>query len=160
MKNYKTVLVLIGLAILIAFSSCSKYEENTGISLRSKRKRAEGNWEITKYEVNGIDSLELRGFPVTKLRFTDVHDDEHIIPFVAGEYGGGYWYFESDKEIIDAHFDPPTQLPFHDPFKYLTQTGTGKLWKILRLKEKEMYLSNDADQGETFNVRIEMTKIK
>ena len=46
------------IVITILFSGCRKYEEGPLISFRSVVHRIEGNWQVTEYISNGIDSLQ------------------------------------------------------------------------------------------------------
>lgn len=49
--------ILIVYIVLAGLSSCNKYPEGPKISLRTVKHRLSGDWEVTKFEVNGIDSL-------------------------------------------------------------------------------------------------------
>jgi hypothetical protein len=58
MKQIKTTLGFLFIALsIISFSSCSKYEEGPGISLRSRKSRVIGEWVTTEIKYSGIDAM-------------------------------------------------------------------------------------------------------
>jgi hypothetical protein len=57
MKMKRIVLLLLGITIIV--SACKKYEDGPSVSFRSVKSRIYGNHTITKYTVDGIDSLQL-----------------------------------------------------------------------------------------------------
>ena len=60
MKNTIKKMGTMALALfLLTLASCSKYEEGPGISLRSKKSRLVGDWEMTSITTNGIESTTM-----------------------------------------------------------------------------------------------------
>lgn len=55
MKKYRTY--LISTIVITLVFGCKKYPEGPKISLRTIKHRLSGDWEITRFEVNGVDSL-------------------------------------------------------------------------------------------------------
>lgn len=52
----KSIFLLAGICfIMIAISSCSKYEQGPGLSFRSKTKRLANSWRIESVTVNGVE---------------------------------------------------------------------------------------------------------
>lgn len=43
--------------VLVALTSCSKYEEGPGISLRTKKQRVVAEWKATDFTINGQNGL-------------------------------------------------------------------------------------------------------
>jgi hypothetical protein len=54
--NQKKILFL-GIIILLA-TSCSKYDDNTGLNLQSKNKRLLGEWELVYFKKNYANGIE------------------------------------------------------------------------------------------------------
>jgi hypothetical protein len=58
MKTYFKITVLIFLFFGVFFSSCKKYPEGPSISFRSAKDRVYGRYTLTKYTIDGADSLQ------------------------------------------------------------------------------------------------------
>ena len=126
MKNNKiriTLAIFLGMLIL---SACNKYPDGPKLSLRSKMARARGEWSIDKVIENGND--------VTNVFFS-FYPNYLMILDKDGKYterASGYpdehgkWEFQRNKEDI-----------------YSLQDGAsiGQTMKLLRLKNKEMWVS-------------------
>ena len=56
-KNLQIVLAL-GLLILLGFSGCRKYQEGPLLSIRTVKKRLEGNYALTEFTVNGVNRTQ------------------------------------------------------------------------------------------------------
>lgn len=58
MKHLKLIVfILVGFTVFNLWQSCKKGPEDPFFSIHSRLSRVTGNWNITKYTVNGIDSL-------------------------------------------------------------------------------------------------------
>ena len=55
--NKKYLLAIISLFVITCFTTCKKYPE--GGYTKQGPKRILGNWKLSLYEVNGIDSTDL-----------------------------------------------------------------------------------------------------
>ncbi|MEX0965641.1 MAG: hypothetical protein WD077_00250 [Bacteroidia bacterium] len=123
-------------AILFNVQSCKKYEDGPRISLKSKKARLVGEWELEKPitspfgEVNMIIEFEKDGDFELLLEIT------YSYPGYSGTYDyevTGEWEFEDNKENIELDFDD----------------GGGKTeWEILRLTSKELWI--EAEGGEEY----------
>lgn len=50
-------ILFLGIIILLA-TSCSKYDDNTGLNLQSKKKRLVGEWELVYFKKNYVNGNE------------------------------------------------------------------------------------------------------
>jgi hypothetical protein len=80
---------------LFALTSCNKYEDGPGISLRTRTERVSNTWKVENYKVNGSD-------------FTSLLNDYRETFTKSGNYsytwnslnGTGTWVFQNkDQEI-------------------------------------------------------------
>lgn len=102
------------------FSSCSKYENGPGISLRSKTTRVVNHWKVEKAMWDGEDITDL----LDGISYEFKNDNSYTFYEDGTSYENGQWALIESKEsleIIDNEYP-------EDKFSY----------KILRLKEKEM----------------------
>lgn len=129
MINLKTVFALvIGAAFLFG---CGKYEEGPGISLRTKKMRLTGEWEIDEYVVDNENFTS--DFNFYEIEFTN--DNEFT---ERGQLEGfetftfeGDWDFSGDKEELELEYDDGDRADL----------------KIIRLTNSELWveLTEDAD---------------
>jgi len=118
-------------------TSCSPYEEGPAISLRSRTERLCNEWRLTRLYINGTEQTLSSFDQQTTLEFKDngtvnysyaVMDSTAIVIT-----GSGTWEFNDDETEV---------------FTTITYTlgGTEKdTFKILRLKEEELWLENNQD---------------
>lgn len=123
MRNGKSTLFLAATIVTVLnFSSCSKYEEGPMFSLRTKKARITGEWEIVRigtevYPQNGY-SLEMEFEKDGDLKYT----------YSYGTYSYTYlgeWEFSSDKEELDIIFENQVQS-----------------FEIIKLKNDEVWLED------------------
>ena len=127
MKELKNLTYIsIASATALGISGCGKYEDGPGFSLRSKKARVAGEWDVksigtqlmgSQYAIN-MDFARDRGLTVTTT-------------YSYYGYSGGYtyagsWDFASDKEQL-----------------MLTIDGSVTAFEIKRLTNKEMWLDDD-----------------
>ncbi|MFZ6051648.1 hypothetical protein [Halocola ammonii] len=110
------------------FTSCSKYEEGPLISFRSKKARISNTWQIEQALDDGEDVTDQ--YDQYELEMLDDGDASLAALYTLGdltfEYEtDGTWSFEDSKEQL--------QLDFEDD-------DADRLYDILRLKEKELWL--------------------
>jgi hypothetical protein len=124
MKKTSFILFAAVSMALITITSCGKYEEGPGFSLRSAKARVVNTWVIEKYIANGQDvtSAILAMFNDHALEFKS--DDSYKFTANGGSETGT-WSFDSKKEQLE-----------------LLETGSTTKFnqRILRLTNKEMWL--------------------
>ena len=136
MKKLNVILLTV-LASILMLTSCSPYEEGPAISLRSRTERLCNEWRLTRLYINGTEQTLSSFDQQTTLEFEDngtvnysyaVMDSTAIVIT-----GSGTWEFNDDQTEV---------------FTTITYTlgGTEKdTFKILRLKEEELWLENNQD---------------
>lgn len=137
MKTFKTLSLAI-LSLAFVMGSCSKYEEGPALSLRTKKARITGEWEVEKY----VSSDGTESYP-------SENDDSTVELEKDGTYKvnspfgtvEGTWEFSDDKESIKTTF---SQGGF-------SQTFTEK---IIRLTNKEFWIE-DSDGDQTHMKAVE-----
>jgi hypothetical protein len=142
--------------MLIAFTTiacgCKKYEEGPLISFRSAKNRIYGYHTLTKYTVNGIDSLdrfnEELGLIVEFKNIVDIN--EYDVCIMAGYTKNGnlanfYWGWElQDNNKILKCLGYSGNSAGIGVFK----KGLAPAWKIIKLKKNDIKLTtthNDVD---------------
>jgi hypothetical protein len=136
MKKLNVILLTVVASVLM-LTSCSPYEEGPAISLRSRTERLCNEWRLTRLYINGTEQTLSSFDQQTTLEFKDngtinysyaVMDSTAIVIT-----GSGTWEFNNDQTEV---------------FTTITYTlgGTEKdTFKILRLKEEELWLENNED---------------
>ncbi len=127
MKNFK-MLVAVAMLGTAAFgiSSCGKYEDGPGMSLRTKKARLTGVWDTKEYvDADGTTSTDT---DETTIEFTKdgnftINSNDPDFPFALT----GQWEFSDDKEQLK-----------------MTYAGDTETSTITRLTNKELWIK-DAD---------------
>ena len=133
MKTIKLTTLLLALALVFGSTSCKKYEDGPGLSLRTKTARVAGDWEVEKYI--SADGTEDTDSDNTTYSF----DKDGSGTISASESGNSFsipftWEFTSNKEKIKLTTN----------FMGTTETDEAT---ILRLTNKEMWIKDsDGDQ--------------
>lgn len=123
MKTRILLMSSLMLMSIITFNSCKKYPDGPTLSLRTKTERVSNVWRIEKLTKNGVDITA-----GTSEKTYEFRKDGAFIYTSGSKIEQGTWVFIDKKERLD--------IKTSDPFK----------WKILRLKEKEMWAQeNDGD---------------
>lgn len=121
------MLLLSLFAILFLATACEKYEEGPSLSLRSKKARVANEWKIT-YAYDYKDNVD-----VTSDYTGETWEFSKDGQFSEKENGEvdktGTWDFLNDKEEVAINFPADT-----------------KKYKILRLKENEMWLMDHEEE--------------
>ncbi|MBX2984564.1 MAG: hypothetical protein LC109_12035 [Bacteroidia bacterium] len=121
-KIISTILIAASLMFVATnFSSCKKYEDGPSMSLRSKKARLVGKWEIEKYFLNEKDYTHEMLSVIKDNSFTFKSDGTYEV-FVDGEGDNGKWEFNSDKTKILITIDNETET-----------------WTIRRLTNSELW---------------------
>jgi hypothetical protein len=132
----KIILLSIATAILITINGCKKYPEGPVISLRTKTERVANNWKVAQALDNGNDvtsdyiKYELA---LTKTGSASLTAKYKILGIDFDYTTDGTWVFASNKEKISFDFD---------------NNSSDGVYKILKLKEDEMWLKEDAGNVE------------
>jgi hypothetical protein len=135
--------IAIFIFITILFSAC-KYEKGPFISFYSKKHRVVNSWNYKAVYRNGLNITEgkINGdiiYSQSSIGFDESGKASTIITINTGnntisknQYNG-VWYFEEAKEKIVVKFDFGA-IPDQE-------------YKIIKLKEKEMWLENYLDNN-------------
>ncbi len=143
MKNLKTAFALvIGAAFLFG---CGKYEEGPGISLRTKKMRVTGEWEIDEYvEDNENFTSDFNFYEIEFTSDNEFTERGQIEGFETFTFEGD-WDFSGDKEELELEYDDGTRVDF----------------TIIRLTNTELWIEFsvdfDGDSNEEL-VEVKFTK--
>lgn len=93
-KSLAGLVVLAGLA-LFSIQSCSKYEDNEGISLETRTERVTNVWKVENYKLNDVDLTSLYA------GYTETFTKEKAYSYQWALLGGtGTWSFQNnDAEV-------------------------------------------------------------
>jgi hypothetical protein len=127
--------------LVIGLGGC-KYQEGPFISFTPRLERVSGTWIVGKAIVDGVESSSLDGFEYITLTKSG-QNVEYKGKFLGIAYTlTGDWNFNEDESIIEMNLVDGTGLITFD-----------LAWTILRLKEKEMwvtYTETDSNNVTTF----------
>jgi hypothetical protein len=145
MKKLLSIALFIGVTALI-FSSCGKYEEGPGISLKSKAARLAGTWEYEKMIVDGTEQdISL----LAEMTSTIEKDGTGKMKWGAFE-SDLEWEFDDKKENFRSRTKDATSGEWNE---------WGDWAKILRLTSAEFWISEEeTDNGVTVVSEIHMKK--
>lgn len=122
MKIENNLLMAAALVTVVNFSSCKKYEDGPTLSLRTKKSRITGEWEVVRI---GTQSFPYGGYSL-EMEFDKDGDLEFKYSYGSYSYSyNGEWEFSGDKEELEITID----------------NQVTKL-EILRLTNKELWLEN------------------
>lgn len=115
--------------LVLGLTSC-KYQEGPLISFVPRLERVAGTWIVGTAIVDGVESSSLDGFEY--VTFTkEGQNVEYKGTFIGIPYTlTGSWNFDADETIIEMDLADGTNL-----FTFKPE------WTILKLKEKEMWVS-------------------
>lgn len=90
--------IAIALALLVTtttFTSCQKYEDGPGVSLRSRRERISNTWKVENYKINGTDFTSLVS------DYTETFTKDYDYSYTWGILSGtGAWVFQNNDEEV------------------------------------------------------------
>ncbi|MDI1354736.1 MAG: hypothetical protein PSX36_07450 [bacterium] len=131
----KLLIVLCALAFISAsfFTSCKKYEDGPAISLRTKKARLQGDWQLESFSINEVDQTAAATTQYGSNFTWDIEKDGGYK--MTGTYtDDGTWKFGEDKD--DVYFQS-------------SKTGAGEqAYRILRLANKELWLKQVQANGD------------
>jgi hypothetical protein len=103
MKNSIKIAVATLLAGSFILASCGKYEEGPSVSIRTKKGRVKGSWELEAYLENGTDKTNDYRTVINSETYTYEKDGTMkasvTTPLGTTEYEGT-WEFINDKEDL------------------------------------------------------------
>lgn len=119
-----TALTIAGLLTgSLLFTSCNKYPDGPGFSMLSKKDRVEGEWDLQETDhADGTVTYDTAG---DIMKLTDDMECMYQTGFITVE---GTWEFTDKKEKIR-----------------ISVGSLSKVYSIRRLKSKEMWLMDDAN---------------
>ncbi len=127
------------LALLIVITAitvgCKKYPDGPLISFRTAKHRLLGTYNLTKYTVNGVDSLSMfnDSIPLTLRLWYDPVDDVYR--------GFATWYIgKGNYTVINSYWkliDKNKEISFSYVYGYNGNVLYNITWTILRLTNKE-----------------------
>jgi hypothetical protein len=124
-RTSKKLIFALAIAIMLNISSCKKYEEGPGFSLKSKIARLTGEWEVVE-----IDKIDIPADEKIILEFEKDGDFKFAYEYYYNSYSyKGNWEWASDKESLNIDMD-----------------GDIVKWDILKLTNKELWFENESDQ--------------
>src|SRR4030095_17040939 len=96
MKSLRLIVfILMGITVLNFWQSCKKGPEDPFFSIHSRLARVAGDWNITKYKVNGADSLRS---VIDSVAFTGFCGDEIDKTVLTYKY---IWSFDKDGNFSE-----------------------------------------------------------
>ncbi len=119
-------------------SSCGKYPEGPGFSLRSKKARVANTWEV-EYSQDSDGDENTEDFENNTYEFTKDGDATFTVNTAAGTFTQeGNWEFDNNKEDFVLIFN-----------------GNRNTSKILKLKNNEFWIADKDDDSEIHFVPAE-----
>jgi hypothetical protein len=119
---------------MLVFVSCKKYENGPSLTLLSKKERAANIWSLQMVKENGTDKTNdyknlLQNYKLNldknNMKYTITWKALGLIDYSET----GSWEFSSDKLYLVLKKDATSN-----------STSTTSNWKILKLKEKELWV--------------------
>lgn len=158
MKKFLSVFFLI-----IVCASCNKYEDGPSVSFRSAEKRLTGKWEISKILFNEKDISQ--GYFASNLEIFpfSIYSDWSGDYFISISHTDGNLISKSDLTINDKKTRITFALVPLAPYESISndifctipilKDTTG--WKILRLKNDELWIATDFEAN-NFELRFNL----
>ncbi|NDB35520.1 MAG: hypothetical protein EB023_09300 [Flavobacteriia bacterium] len=94
------IVFFVAIASLLVLTSCSKYPDGPGFSLRTKTNRLVNDWKLTSYLINGVEFVEA----VPELKMVIEKDGtysryatELVINQLQSQFEHGTWEFNGEK---------------------------------------------------------------
>lgn len=164
--------------LLFTFTSCSKYEEGPGFSLRTKKQRVVAEWKATSFTINGQNGLNSSTAGVL-----DCFSGNQFSYNITGTMDIK-WTFEKDGKstvvvnsdyntldfensmlnctaiYVDDTYDSTenTTWDFSSDKKNIEITyddGSKETWEIIELREKEMKLKMTDSDNDNYQITLE-----
>jgi hypothetical protein len=126
----KTIIKTLSVLLIIAatFSGCNKYPDGPKFSLLTKKMRLCHEWKLTSLSFNGVDLTVPADFKL------DIEKGGSYKVTATGYADEGKWTLGEDKDDIYMTSSAPN--------------STEDAFRILRLKNKELWLRSTATNGD------------
>lgn len=139
--------IFLSTALLFLFVSCKKYEEGPTLSLRSKKARLENNWKYEKIYKNNKEqylSIEDQNY---RLRLMDngVLQIATSNGTVENTCPGTWALIEEDEKLT---------ITIIYPAIWFISSQETKTYKILKLKNKELWIEELTSFGDFFEYHL------
>lgn len=130
MKTVKFLSIAL-LAVAFVFGSCNKYEEGPAFSLRTKKARLAGVWEVEKF----VSKEGETSYPSSDDNGTIEYTKDNVVKTTFEVFGfdiviSGEWEFIKDKEWLRVKTEINGETMVEES-------------KILRLKNDELWLEDE-----------------
>ena len=144
---YTRKYILLFLFTAFCFTDCKKYPEGPAFSLRTKKQRVTGGWEIETFLINGADSTTtLPRSPFNSIYpcyYTFGPSGSNRDYTIGGACENGIWSFSEDKTKINIDI---TAFSIQQHSAFLTDGPIS--WDIQRLTNKQMWLKANNNGSE------------
>ena len=168
MKNTVSFFIS-AIIITLFFSGCKKYEEGPGFTLRSVKNRlTNGDWELEKLTVGGIDStLEYSEIEFSMRIYASsgggaksyTYDQTYTYQGQLVEVSNAYIYFrdEGNTIIFEPYYYYSTY--YYSPifYGYDATTSSPIEWDITKLTNTEFWLETKVN-GEKVELKLKKNK--
>lgn len=133
-KTTQKLVLALTIVTALNFVSCGKYEDGPNFSLRTKKARLSGEWEVIRI---GNINFPSEGYSI-EMEFSKDGDFELSYSYFTYSYSErGEWEFSGDKEELELTIDNEIQK-----------------FEILRLTNKELWMES-IDGGSVEEWRLE-----
>lgn len=158
---------LLFVGLVFTLSTCKKYPENR-LWFKNPTKIYPFVGHITKYEVNGIDSLELLNFYYKKITCPDIDIKKAYFSTtgapsniattftfpssINGCSSNSYlnYTFSNDKKSLNIYYSPDKSLSNRNIF-----IEDNLKWQIIKLtKKRELKIKTILNNGNTYEIQI------
>lgn len=172
----RTVIILFILAIsAILFSSCGKYEDGPALSLRTKKARLKGTWDLSELRNDGtlinFKSISVPDFPLSisaSLKFIFAKDETGefkiaVAGMPMGINGTTKWEFTSKKENLKLKvesLDESIMALLREGGADVIIPVDGQEFEIRRLTNKELWLKSIPKSAEDPKIEMKLKKDK
>jgi hypothetical protein len=156
-KTIKLFLSVIFLGVLVT-SSCKKYPDGPLLSLRTKKHRLAGKWDVEYFSINGHDStnyLKSKNF-YGMYEFLQRHDSDVCYYWSNIDIYSyrGFWQFRDGSQNLFIKYTSNSLYSEHlGPYR-----DQEVLWEIRRLTEKELWLKTIYTDGREYFVKFKLFK--
>ncbi|MCB0395212.1 MAG: hypothetical protein KDD36_01080 [Flavobacteriales bacterium] len=136
----KRNLLIAFVAVACVLTACKKYEEGPAFSLRSAKARLSGDWKVASFSIDGVDQTASYLATIGNNFVIDIEKDGKYR--VEGSFTDeGSWELGEDGDDVR--------------FKSDAAGSTEDSYRILKLKNKELWLKQTQTNGEVHETHFE-----
>lgn len=163
MKTINKILVV--LSVVIAFSSCGKYDEGPVISLRSPEKRLIGLWEFSSVLIDGTEYISGYTNDSTDLKISVSGTREEMFIILvednrgSAQLGSSLIYMNDNNTEMTFDLSPsPLYIDITQYFFALIPALEERnTWLIKRLSSNELWITADY-HDQTYELHLKKTE--